>query len=227
MVLASVTTPGKAAEIAMQGDKVYIADGNRGVYIYDITNPAEPFEFLHVAGVWTTYSVQVRGNLLFVCDGANGFFVFDISDPANPVKIGYFDTGFYVENMTMDESYIYLTDNDNGIYIIELNDPTFISAGITGKVPSAFSLDQNYPNPFNAATKFTFYLPRSTRVRVDVFNLSGQKVRTLIDENISAGVESVTWDGRDNYGRLVPSGVYFYQMDAGGIQQVKKCMLLR
>ena len=96
----------------------------------------------------------------------------------------------------------------------------------TGK-PTAFHLSQNYPNPFNAETVIVFALPRSSDVKIGIFNILGQKVRDLVDERVSAGYKKVVWNGKNNEGKVVASGVYLYQLKAGTFTEAKRMILLK
>jgi len=93
-------------------------------------------------------------------------------------------------------------------------------------IPQKFALSNNYPNPFNPGTDVEYQLPKSAKVTLTIFNLVGQEVRTLIEEEKSAGVFTVHWDGSDEQGRVVPSGVYIYRLQAGNFVAVKKMALL-
>jgi len=101
------------------------------------------------------------------------------------------------------------------------------SSGVVGIIPKTFSLSQNFPNPFNTETVITFSLSRSGNVKIEIFNILGQKVRDLVDEELSAGYKQVVWDGRDNAGKTVASGVYLYQLKAGGFTEAKRMILLK
>jgi len=81
-------------------------------------------------------------------------------------------------------------------------------------IPETFALDQNYPNPFNPVTRIRFALPRESTVRLVVYNMLGQEVMRLSDEQRSPGYFSIEWDGTNNAGRKVGSGVYFYRFEA-------------
>ena len=72
-----------------------------------------------------------------------------------------------------------------------------------------------------------FSLPRASRVKLDVYNILGQRVTRLVDENLAAGSYSVTFDGSDSNGRELASGVYFYKIEAGDFRQSKKMILLK
>ncbi|MCK4224263.1 MAG: T9SS type A sorting domain-containing protein [candidate division Zixibacteria bacterium] len=93
--------------------------------------------------------------------------------------------------------------------------------------PSEFFLSQNYPNPFNPATNFEFSLSLSAHVKIDIFNIVGQKVRTLVDEEMKPGVYVADWDGKDENGKPVSSGIYFYRMEAGEFSDMKKMVLVK
>jgi hypothetical protein len=82
-------------------------------------------------------------------------------------------------------------------------------------IPTEFALEPNYPNPFNPTTKIRYQLPEAGDVKLTIFNMLGQKVRSLVHEqNQAAGFYHVAWDGRDDLGRAVTSGVYFYRIEA-------------
>lgn len=94
-------------------------------------------------------------------------------------------------------------------------------------VPLTYSLHQNYPNPFNLSTTIRYMVPETAHVNLRVFNLAGQSVRVLVDEEQSAGEFQVVWDGRDDSGRTVTNGLYMYRFSAGGYSEMKKMILLK
>ncbi|MBD3168591.1 MAG: T9SS type A sorting domain-containing protein [candidate division Zixibacteria bacterium] len=92
----------------------------------------------------------------------------------------------------------------------------------TPEIPTEFALNGNYPNPFNAETNISFDLPQNTHVNLEVYNLMGQKVETLVDGLMNAGQHTVRWDAS-----TVSSGIYFYKLTAGKFTQTKKMNLLK
>jgi hypothetical protein len=92
----------------------------------------------------------------------------------------------------------------------------------TAQVRTDFRLEQNYPNPFNPITTILYALTKPGRVSLKVYNLLGQKIKTLVDAHRPGGNHTVTWDGRDDRGRQVGSGVYFYQLQTEESTSVKK-----
>jgi len=90
-----------------------------------------------------------------------------------------------------------------------------------------FVLYQNYPNPFNSQTVIKYQLPKAGKVSLKIYNILGQEVKTLIDAQKPAGYHKVIWDGRNNTGRIVTSGLYFYRMKAGEFESIKKMLILK
>ena len=93
--------------------------------------------------------------------------------------------------------------------------------------PNAFRLAQNYPNPFNPVTTIEYNLPKRTQVTIEIFNVLGQKVRTLVNETRSAGSYRIEWNGNDDSGDPVSTGVYLYRFRAGDFVETKKMVLLK
>lgn len=93
--------------------------------------------------------------------------------------------------------------------------------------PSEFTLFQNYPNPFNQTTKIEFTLAKSGFVSLTIYDLLGRKVKTLVSEHVFSGYKSVLWDGKNNFGNEVASGIYFYQIKVGNFTETKKLVLLK
>jgi hypothetical protein len=98
---------------------------------------------------------------------------------------------------------------------------------VSGQVPVEYSLSQNYPNPFNPVTQITYTVPSDANLRIEIFNVLGQKVRTLVDERVRAGSHVVTWRGRDDTGLEVASGIYFCRFASGDFVRTRKMVLLK
>jgi len=94
-------------------------------------------------------------------------------------------------------------------------------------LPLDYALSQNCPNPFNLTTEIEYSLPKHAHVTIDVFNILGQDIRTLVDEMISAGSHRAEWNGSDDSGHSVSSGVYFYRIRAGEFTKTRKMILLK
>jgi hypothetical protein len=120
-------------------------------------------------------------------------------------------------------------DPDNSIITIPVTfviDPLGIDDNVSG-LPKEFALSQNYPNPFNPTTEIKFAVPAQSRVRLEVFNLLGQRVRTLVDAEVEPGYKSVTWDGTNDSGAQLSSGAYFYILKVDGAALSKKMTMIK
>ena len=114
---------------------------------------------------------------------------------------------------------------------IIVTSPTSVAKENESYLPLTFTLNQNNPNPFNSMTTIHYQLPKPAEVCIKIYNLQGQEIRTLIKEKKEGGYFTIIWDGKDNQGNIVVSGVYFYRMNAKSRKQqfiqTKKMILLR
>lgn len=143
---------------------------------------------------------------------------------------------YYAYHFLKKGSFAYEGRYDSGAWLDGRIDPMQLAAyldytaGIqpgSGTLPEGFELQQNYPNPFNPVTTLRYELPRRAEVVLTVNNILGRPVRTLVREEQGPGYKSVTWNGTDDRGRPVSSGVYLYRIQAGKFSQTRKMVLLR
>ncbi|MCB9087174.1 MAG: T9SS type A sorting domain-containing protein [Calditrichae bacterium] len=112
-------------------------------------------------------------------------------------------------------------DLGNSIFVI-----TGIEDGLTG-IPTEFSLQQNYPNPFNPTTTIRYGLREDAKVSVKIYNVLGQVVKTLVNNRQTAGFKTAVWDGTNDFGAKVSSGIYIYRIEANDFVDSKKMILLK
>ena len=109
--------------------------------------------------------------------------------------------------------------------------PNFFGEGpakiVASNLPTEFRLSQNYPNPFNPATTLEYDLPGDCYVTIKIYNILGQTVATLVNEQKEAGRYKINWDGQDKYGEKVSSGIYFYRIKAGDFEETRKLLLIK
>ena len=94
-------------------------------------------------------------------------------------------------------------------------------------VPARYALGQNYPNPFNPTTTIRFELPEDTHTRIAIYDLRGREIVLLANKPFHAGYHQVVWQGRDTFGNAVPSGMYFYRMEANAFSRTRKMVFLK
>jgi hypothetical protein len=115
----------------------------------------------------------------------------------------------------------------NGTYVIEATEPAKVTSLEETSIPEKFSLNQNYPNPFNPETIISFDLPEKGSAKLTIYNILGSEIRSLINSEFDKGTFSVTWNGKDNHGKDVASGVYIYKLEFGNTSLTKKMNLIR
>lgn len=103
--------------------------------------------------------------------------------------------------------------------------PTGVKDGKLNR-PRFFTLSQNYPNPFNASTVISYTLHRRSRVQLEIFNIAGERIRTLLDQEKMAGTFEVIWDGKDTLGRGISNGIYLYKLKVGEEVETRKMVFL-
>ncbi|PWB67860.1 hypothetical protein C3F09_12660, partial [candidate division GN15 bacterium] len=153
-------------------------------------------------------------------------------DPACPETTITIDTTTYG---FIQKSYLQLTSADGSIQFmplfrsgeINVKIGTGITEGPGSTLPTSFRLEQNFPNPFNPSTEIRYALPHACRVKIDVFDMLGRNVRTLVDAQQTAGTHQVTFDGRARDGSALATGIYFYRIEAGIYAKTRKMLLLK
>jgi len=176
-------------------------------------------------------------------------------DPVITVPIE-FERQIHSDIITIDDNYIFFSDQHYGeVLMLDTRSnsftrtfqfstqpqalavvkkewsPTDINEPETATVPGVVALSQNYPNPANPSTSIQFDVPEDsgdlTDVRLRIYNIKGQLVRTVLDEKRKPGSYSIIWDGKNQRGVEVGSGIYLYELRAGSVRRVKKMLILR
>jgi hypothetical protein len=146
---------------------------------------------------------------------------------------------FQGQNLTIEEDFLKRTSHFNPIFIekYELLPPD--SSNLRKSLPpiatktnkekslAEFELLPNYPNPFNPATTITFVIPEVMKVKLGIYDIAGRKIRTLLNNQHPAGRHQMVWDGRDDNGNMVASGIYIYRFRAGQFVQTRKMLLMK
>lgn len=137
-----------------------------------------------------------------------------------------------ISEISLSQGPFFLCEDDYGLYDLSpINPGTGIELTNDNKTPNHFDLAQNYPNPFNPRTNIEFKLSNTADIKLEIFNTIGQRIARIAQGQMLTGHYSFTWDGRDNQGRLVNSGVYFYRLTTesaqGSHSESKKMILMK
>ena len=137
------------------------------------------------------------------------------------------DVEVTVKVMDTGESSVGVVLRADAVKFSLIEEVTGIESSSSESIPNKYHLHQNYPNPFNPETVIVYQIPKAEHVKIEVFNLLGERIKTLINLFLAAGNHSITWDGKNYNGSQVASGTYFYRIKAGNFIQTKKMIYLR
>ncbi len=209
--------------VYISGNYAYLAESFFGLYIIDISDPTTPTEVCFFPYDWIK-DVVIQNNVAFIISQISGLQILDVSNPSNPILLGNYDTPGFAEGIDVSGNFIFVADHYHfGIY--DCSAAPVIDQ--TNETLRPLSLKQNSPNPFNPSTTISFHLDKKSKVRIDIFNIKGQLVRTLLNENLQDGDHSVFFNGTDDSGKALSSGVYFYRADSTNESITKKMLLLK
>jgi hypothetical protein len=153
--------------------------------------------------------------------GSNDFTL--VTENFQEIHVGNKSRPIFVDINNDDLEDLLVGDTDGGIHYYQRDKETFIEEKMyIGVRPSTFRLIQNYPNPFNPSTIIEFVLPKISDVTLNIYNILGEKVSTLVSDRLSAGSYSYEWDASD-----LSSGVYLYRLETEGFVETKKMILMR
>ncbi len=179
------------------------------------------------------HNCYVKGDLLYVGHYTEGVRIVDLSDPTNPQEIAYYDTylpseygmeGCWSVYPYFESRKIIASDLESGLFVLEHDAMVNIE---TPTVPTDFTLKQNYPNPFNPTTNIEYSLGNEGFLNLAVYDVSGRKIKTLVNQDKAQGNYSSEWNGKNKNGVKVPSGIYFIRMTVGDISQSRKVVFLK
>jgi hypothetical protein len=219
--IPGVTTVGESGEDSGPGDIAEID--------YRVTNTGDSTETFTASAEndsgWTMIISTLKGATVTLDPGEFEIFSFQVLVPLIPLDV---DT-LTLEVRFMASADTYGSANSGAFTLLRVFRRTDVwddqSGG--GLLPEGFGLAQNYPNPFNPSTMISYSLGSGGHARLEVINIIGQSVRVLVDEYRPAGPSSVVWDGFDQSGHLVSTGIYFYRLVQGNQSEIRKMVLLK
>jgi len=222
-----------------RGDSVYYAcyfDWSYSSSIYKIYPEKDPEEYIGVTEeAWFCYITGIPGGLCIsngrvwylgnnriICYNEKSSFpyLFFLDVPISGAK-----------GLSVDSDSIFTTfeNQSHSLVRFRIEEGTPVNPEESSRLPQTMRLDQNYPNPFNLETEIRFQLPRLAHINLKIYNIHGQLVKTLVaGKNLAPGEYGYRWHGRDDQGREVPSGLYFYRLesDALGIR-IRRMLLVK
>lgn len=210
-------------------DQVTFADGRAVGFDFKFAKPDNQAKTVLIGLVSSMASLKED---MPTGDGAVAFLHFTVTDNRiNAISFDVDKTRAPQHTMLLIQNKVVDNGGKEGRDVVDFA-PSFTAQAVklTGSVdnlPKEYSLGGNYPNPFNAKTLISFALPQQSKVTLDIYNILGQKVRTLVDGTMPAGFQKVEWDGTDRNGLGVSSGVYLYKLTANDFVRVNRMTFLK
>jgi hypothetical protein len=176
-------------------------------------------DLIATGGEFDAYEESVSFDIGSSRSGLLGFNIYRAEDEGDFALFGVADTTHYLDETVVEESeyhYHVTADYDAGESVPSNTVTVYIPLGVDGTelIPDVFALHQNFPNPFNPLTALPYDVPEIADVKIDIYNLLGQNIRTLVTGEHEPGFYRATWNGKNDRGTLVTTGVYIYQITA-------------
>ncbi|MCK9210880.1 MAG: fibronectin type III domain-containing protein [Ignavibacteriaceae bacterium] len=207
-------------------------------YAYSGTNSVAPLLATPTNGVSVvTTSPQLSWFINTPTSSLN--YELQVSEDAvftNPTTVSNLSSSSYqTDNLALNKTYYWrVRSKDTGGNFSNYSKAEKFAVGsltgvenMGGKIPTEFSIDQNYPNPFNPTTIIRYGIPQNADVTLSIYNMLGQKIKTLVSEQKNAGTYSVQWNGDNEFGQKVSSGAYIYRINAGNFVKAMKLILMK
>lgn len=138
------------------------------------------------------------------------------------------DPNAHIYSIIIKNGFIFAGTNGNGAWRRMLSDFGIVSVDLwLDEFPKEFNLAPNYPNPFNSITRIKYNLPENSDVHISIYDMLGRQVRTLVNQSQEAGYRTIIWNGMDDNGSPVSTGLYLYMIKAGDFSQTRKMLLLK
>jgi hypothetical protein len=176
--------------------------------------------------------VHVKGSYAYISHYKDGLRIVNIANPSNIVEEAYYDTynaslagnfhGAWGAFPFFNSGKVLISDMESGLYVVHFAGAVVKAEPQISILPIEFHLSQNYPNPFNPATVIPYEVASRAHIHIGVYNLLGKKIAILVDGVKDAGAYSLLFNATD-----LPSGTYFCRMNAGGLIQTRRMLLVQ
>ncbi|MCD4665785.1 MAG: T9SS type A sorting domain-containing protein, partial [Bacteroidales bacterium] len=230
-LISRTNIPGRATTIAYENEKIHVGNNNNRIIIYDVRSKETPVK---------VYEEQLGdykyANSIINIEVINEYIYFESQNynyPGyqmchhEPGKCLVLDGLFETRKPLITRQLLYgVNDEYNSLTVYENQISTNTDVKQTNN-ENKFRLFQNYPNPFNNSTKINFYLNKGNKINLEIFNIKGQKVKTLVNGFKEAGEHRIIWDGTNDVGTIVSTGLFLYQLRCGEKTSTKKIVYLK
>jgi hypothetical protein len=205
--------------LAVSGTNVFTGTYNGGIFL--TTDNGTSWTAVSTGLTNTNvFAIAVSGTNLFAGTRLGMFLSTNNGTSWSDVSTGL--TNNYIQSLTVFGSNLFAGTWGSGVWKRPISEMITSVKIISGEIPNSFNLRQNFPNPFNPSTSIKYDLPKNSFVKLIVFDELGREVKTLVNENQTAGTYEITFNGL-----LLPSGVYMYRLTTESFTQTKKMLLIK
>jgi len=196
------------------------------MFVIDVIDPQAPVVVDMVSLPGGVQDISIFGTMAYVVCQTAGLHAVDIGDPLAPEIIASVDVPELARGVFANGDYVFAVSTGPGLHVIQ--GPCGAASDILPATAMDNRLLQAYPTPFNAQTTIAFDLPKEEAVRLAVYDMSGRLVRHLVTAEVrTLGRHEVLWSGKDDAGRSVASGAYFYRLEAGEYSETRRMVLVK
>jgi hypothetical protein len=226
-IISQSTDPRCPYEFWLEGSLLYIADGDRGFLIMDVSDAQWPVTLGRLTTLPHAESVIVDGDVAYVADSQtnSGVQAIDVSDPSAPFVIGYFPADQPSElELVQGHALMATQHGPHSVIPLECGAAAAPEVIEAGALPVRLSLSSS---PGLGGVAFLLELPRATTAQFDLHDVQGRRLRRLHSGWLSAGAQQIVWNGRDDHGDPAAAGVYFYRLETAGESRSGRLSLIR
>lgn len=227
LVIQTVPGAGDVYDLSLAGANLYCASGVAGLVVVDVADPTSAYVLQSLSTYGTAYGLESDGQFAYIADYPHGLYVADVRVPYAPVELLTLAASGYPRYMLLTPDRA-LLGHTGGFYpfIRQCMDGVVSVGDLPGGRLGVLDL-RCAPNPFNPQTFISFDLPAEGATTVEIYDLTGRRVQTLVDKWLQEGNHTVVWNGRDASGRRMPSNVYLSSVRSGGVSETRKITLLK
>jgi hypothetical protein len=213
VLVGQVQLPGSAERVVLNGSLAYVAAAYAGIQVIDVADPQSPQVVGNIPQPASAFDVAVAGSAAYLAAWEFGVRAVDVTVPTAPLLLGSGATVGEATGITVAGDLLYISDGSSGLTIMPLQCPAIAGIGETSATPqSPRASVMVWPNPTSGPVHMRFHLPEAGQFQLGIYDVSGHLVRQLQDGRGTPGLRMQTWDGRNDRGRRVGSGVYVVRL---------------
>ena len=232
VVVGTVATPKRASRVDVSGSVGVVgfmpdSEGLGGIAALDVTNPAAPILGGMIESPEMVNDLEILGDNAYSIQRGIGVQVFNISNPYEPVLLGGSSAVINYAHIELGDGVAFIADDYRGLRVLPTHCPAGTGVGSPTDAHPVSALETPSPNPTSGGTTLRFALSRDTDLRIQVFDTSGRRVRSLPSGRFTAGSHALAWDGRDDSGSQVGSGMYLFELASPESRATGRVTLIR